>query len=406
MSETIVIVGAGQAGGWAALTLRAEGFAGRVILIGEEPFPPYERPPLSKKLLVSEEGFEQTFLRDEKEYAERSIELRLDSRADRIDLQGRRISLSDGGALSYDRLVLTTGSEVRKISIPGADLPGVHYLRDIGESLALRRTLTGDTWVAIIGGGYIGLEVAAAARARGCAVTVLEAQNNVMNRVVAPKISRYLAMLHERNGVEIRTNVQCTEIAGDGRAERVVCGDGVSVPADVVVIGVGIKPRDDLAAHAGLSIDDGIVVDSLGRTSDPNVFAAGDAARQPSALFGRRMRIESWQNAQNHGIAVGKSVCGRGAPYDAVPWFWTDQYETNLQIVGLADGYDKFVFRGERTAPSFSAFYLSEGRLIAANMVNAGHDVRPSRQLIAQRRSIDERALANPEIPLRDLLKG
>ena len=411
MDEKIVVVGAGQAGGWAALTLRAEGFGGRVTLVGEEAHPPYERPPLSKKLLLADEGFEQAFLHGRDHYAEQHVELRLGCRVDRIDRPGRQIGLSNGDTFSYDRLILTTGSKVQKISLPGADLPGVHYLRDIEDSLAIRRALTGGARVAVIGGGYIGLEVAAAARARGCMVTVLEARDRVMNRVVAPEISQFLTTLHRENGVDIHTNIECAEIRSTknsvaDRAEGVACADGFYFPADLVVVGVGIRPRDRLAAAAGLTCDDGIVVDALGRTSDPNVFAAGDVARQPSALYGRHVRLESWQTAQNQAISVARSACGNGAPYDAVPWFWTDQYGINLQMIGLADGYDEIVIRGKFGSQSFTAFYLAEGRLLAANMVNAGRDVRPTRQLIAERRIIDRRVLTDTKTPLRAMLKG
>ncbi len=326
MNETIIVVGAGQAGSWSALIIRAEGFHGRVILIGEEPYPPYERPPLSKKLLVTDENFEQAILHGKNHYADQRIELRLGCRVDRIDRTERQIRLSNSDVFSYDRLVIATGSKVKKIQLPGADLPGVYYLRNIDDSLAIRRTLASEARVVVIRGGYIGLEVAAAARARGCSVTVLESQDRVMNRVVAPEMSKFLTTLHRENGINVHTNVECAEIrskqnSGADRAEGVASADDTFFPADAVVIGIGVSPRDGLASAAGIACDDGIIVDGLGRTNDPNVFAAGDAARQPSSLYGRRIRLESWQNAQNQAIAVGQSLCGRGVPYDAVPGF-------------------------------------------------------------------------------------
>lgn len=411
MDETIIVVGAGQAGSWSALTVRAEGFHGRVILIGEEPYPPYERPPLSKKLLVANEDFEHAFLHGKNHYADQRIELRLGCCVDRIDRTERQIRLSNSDVFSYDRLVITTGSKVKKIQLPGADLPGVYYLRNIEDSLAIRRSLTNEAHVVVIGGGYIGLEVAAAARARGCSVTVLESQDRVMNRVVAPEMSKFLTTLHRENGVNVHTNVECAEIrskmnSGTDSAEGVTSADGTFFPADVVVIGIGVSPRDGLASAAGIACDDGIIVDGLGRTNDPNVFAAGDVARQLSSLYGRRIRLESWQNAQNQAIAVGKSLCGKGVPYDAVPWFWTDQFGINLQMIGIADGYDEIVIRGEFGSRSFTAFYLAGDRLLAANMVNTGREVWPTRQLIAERRIIDKHLLGDAGMPLREILKG
>ncbi|MFQ5958789.1 MAG: NAD(P)/FAD-dependent oxidoreductase, partial [Alphaproteobacteria bacterium] len=303
---TFVVVGAGQAGGRAVEAMHAEGFAGRIVLVGEEAYLPYERPPLSKQLLIGDDGPERAFLHDEGYYRERGTDLRLGIRAIAIDRQARRIRLADGEALAYDKLLIATGSRVRRLAVPGCDLAGVHYLRDIDDSLAIRARLSADARVVVVGGGYIGLEVAAAARTRGCRVTVLEMQDALMSRVVAPEIGRFFARVHRERGVDIRTGVTVGGFEGRHRLERVVGADGEAFPADLAVVGVGVVPNTDLAADAGLAIDDGIVVDEFGRTSDPDIFAAGDVTNHPSPLLGRRLRLESWQNAQNQAIAVAR----------------------------------------------------------------------------------------------------
>jgi 3-phenylpropionate/trans-cinnamate dioxygenase ferredoxin reductase subunit len=397
------IVGGGQAAGWAAVTLRKEGFAGRLVLVGEEPYPPYERPPLSKGLLAGDEGPEKAFLHPPSHYRDIGVELRLGVRALAIDPRERRVSLADGESLAYDKLLLATGSKVRRLGIPGADLPGVHYLRTIGDMLAIRGRLSAGARLAVVGGGYIGLEVAATARKRGCGVVVLEMQETVMGRVVAPEVGRFYADVHRRHGVDVRTGVTVAGFEGDGRVERVRLVGGEAVPCDAVVIGVGIAPDADLAEAAGLAVDNGIVVDEFGRTSDARVFAAGDATNQPNAVLGRRLRLESWQNAQNQAIAAAKAMCGKPEPYAEVPWFWSDQYDLNLQIVGLAERWDSLVFRGGPEAAPFTAFYLADGRVVAANAVNNARDVRFARKLIAERRPVEPAKLADPSMPLKQL---
>ncbi|MCZ6524863.1 MAG: FAD-dependent oxidoreductase [Alphaproteobacteria bacterium] len=403
-SLTYVIIGAGQAGGRAAETLRAEGFAGRVVVVGAEAYVPYERPPLSKQLLKGEEGPERAFLHPPEYYPEKEIELRLGCRAEAIDARARRVSLSDGETLGYDKLLITTGSRVRKLDLPGAELPGIHYLRDLGDCFALRRALTPGAALAVIGGGYIGLEVAAAARARGCRVTVLEMAPEIMSRQLAPEVGAFMAELHRAAGVEIRTGVAVTGLAGAGRVERILSGDDAPVEADVVVIGVGIEPETGLAESAGLALDNGIVVDERGRTSEPRIFAAGDVTNHPNPLLGRRLRLESWQNAQNQAIAAARAMCGREQAYAEVPWFWSDQYDVNLQMVGLPERWERLVFRGEVGAHKFTVFYLEDDRVVAANAVNQGRDIRPARQLIAERRPVDAERLADPGVSLKTLL--
>ncbi len=401
---TFVVIGAGQAGGRAVEAMRAEGFAGHIVLIGDEAYRPYERPPLSKQLLIGDDGPERVFLRSEAYYREHGTELRLGSAAVAIDRGARRIRLAGGDTLAYDKLLIVTGAWARRLAVPGSDLPGVHYLRNIDDSLAIRARLAVDARVVIVGGGYIGLEVAAAARTRGCRVTVLEMRDALMSRVVAPEIGGYFAAIHRRRGVDIRTGVTVERFEGRGRLERVVGVDGETFPADLAVVGVGAAPNTDLAVDAGLAVGDGIVVDEYGRTSDADIFAAGDVANHPSPLLGRRLRLESWQNAQNQAIAVARVMCGKFEPYAELPWFWSDQYDLNLQMVGLPERWDRLVWRGEPAERKFSVFYLEDGAVVAANAVNSPRDLRPARKFIESRQAVDAQALADPDVPLKALL--
>jgi 3-phenylpropionate/trans-cinnamate dioxygenase ferredoxin reductase subunit len=350
-NSTFVVIGAGQAGGRAVEAMRAAGFAGRIQLVGGEAHVPYERPPLSKKLLTGDVGPETTYLHDPTFYEDQHIELRL----------------------------------------------GV-------EAVAIRDRLAAGARLVVIGGGYIGLEAAAAARARGCVVTVLEAASLVMNRVVAPEIGRFYEDLHRANGVDIRTDVKVLEFIGDGRIEAVVCKCGITLPADFVIVGVGVEANAGLAQAAGLVVDNGIVVDSSGRSSDEHIFAAGDVANQPNDLLGRRLRLESWQNAQNQSIAVARIMCGGSEAYQELPWFWSDQYGLNLQMIGLPEGWDRLVIRGDMAAHKFAAFYLRDRAIIGANAVNSPRDLRFARMLMEQGARPDPAALADQNIPLKSLL--
>ena len=403
--ETFVVIGAGQAGGRAVEAMRAEGFGGRVVLIGAETHVPYERPPLSKQLLISDdEGPARTYIHGEDFYREKDIELRLGMQATHIDRGARHITLSDGDVLDYSKLLLATGSKVRRLSIPGSDLAGIHYLRDIEESLAIRSDLKTDAVLVIVGGGYIGLEVAAAARTRGCRVTVIEMEDVVMNRVVAPEIGHFFAEVHRAQGVDIRTGEGVTGFEGEGRVTGVLGADGVRYAADVVVVGVGIAAETSLAEAAGLTVTNGIVVDEFGQTSDPNIFAAGDVANQPSPVDGGRLRLESWQNAQNQAIAVARVMCGARTPHAETPWFWSDQYDLNLQMTGLASAWDRLVFRGDPAERKFTVFYMAADKVVMANAVNAPRDLRFARMLIEAAASVEDAALADQAVPLKSLL--
>jgi len=401
----IVIVGAGHAGGRAAEALRAAGYKGPVTLIGEERHPPYERPPLSKELLAGIMPIEKIYLRPQETYAELGIELRLGARVAEIERREQRLRLAESGDIPYDALLLTTGARARRLPIPGGDGPRVLYLRDVEDALRLRASLQPGLHLAVIGAGFIGLEVAATARKRGVAVTVLELAPHVLARVVPPEIGDFVAALHRRNGVDLRTGVAVTAIeeAGDKVALRLQSGE--TVGADIVAIGVGAVPNCELAAAAGLAVDDGVVVDEFGRSSDPAVFAAGDVTRHFNPLLGRSIRLEAWQNAQNQGIAVANVMAGSAEPFAEVPWFWTDQYDMNLQTAGAPAAWDRLIWRGAPGDPGFTVFYLADGKPVAATTVNNARDMRFARMLIARGKPVDAAALGDKAVKLQDLAR-
>jgi 3-phenylpropionate/trans-cinnamate dioxygenase ferredoxin reductase subunit len=400
----IVIIGAGQAGAWVAATLREEGFDGSLTLVGDEAHVPYERPPLSKEVLAGDQPVETTQMHDRAFYDEKNIDLRLGIAAQAIDLEGRLVSLSDGAALPYDKLVIATGARARRLDVPGADLAGVHTLRGIDDMAAIRGDLGDGAHAVIIGGGYIGLEVAATARKLGCRVTVLEALDRVMNRVVAPEVGEIYAETHRQNGVELRLGVGVAGFEGDERATRVRLADGSTLDGDAFIVGVGALPNVELAAAAGLAVDNGIVVDEFGRTSDGHVVAAGDVSNHPNPILGRRIRLESWQNAQNQAITAARALLGETEPYGEVPWFWSTQYDLNLQMVGLPEAWDALVWRGDVGEKKFSVFYLADGVMVGANCINSARDVRPARTFIADKRIVDPAALADTGTQLKKLL--
>ena len=399
---TIVIVGAGQAGGWAAKTLRAEGYGGRIVLIGAERHPSHERPPLSKAVLSGEAAPETTHLFKPDEHAALDLDFRAEARATRIDRSAKRVELADGGSVAYDKLILTTGGTARKLPIPGGDSPRVFYLRTIEDSLAIRDAIGPGKKLAVIGGGWIGLEVAATARKRGTSVVVIEALDRLCARTVPPAISAFLRARHEREGVDIRLGVGVKAIEDSGRLV-IRLADGSAIEADAVVAGIGLEPDVALARDAGLTVDNGIVVDEQGRTSDPDIFAAGDCANTPLPCLGRRVRLESWANAQNQAIVAAKAALGQDARYDELPWFWSDQYDVNLQILGLPARWPEPVVRGDPASGSFSHFYLDGERIAAIVSVNAPRDLRAAKKLVQTRKPVSAASLADPAVQLQRL---
>jgi 3-phenylpropionate/trans-cinnamate dioxygenase ferredoxin reductase component len=402
MISTIVVVGGGQAGAQAVDTLRREGFAGRLLLICDEPALPYQRPPLSKKYLSGELTAERLLFRHRAFYDEHRIELKLGSRAVTLDRRARRVELDNGEALAYDRLLLCLGATARRLTCPGADLAGQHYLRTVADVTLIRAAIKPGARVVIIGGGYIGLETAATCRHMGCEITVLELADRVMSRVVAPCVSEFFAQEHRAQGIRILCNMRVTRIEGAGRVERVVCADGSEIAADALIVGVGAIAATTLASDAGLPCDDGILVDEYCRTQDEAIFAAGDCTNHPSLRFARRVRLESVDNAFEQAKTAALNLLDRKIAHDRVPWFWSDQFDNKLLIAGLSQDYDRQVLRGEPASRSFSVCYLKGDELIALEAVNHSKDYMAARKLIADRARMNLTKLADPNLSLKE----
>jgi len=402
MSESIVIIGASHASVQAVDTLHRDGHPGPIVLVGDEPTLPYNRPPLSKKFLTGELERERLLLRSAHFYENAHVETRLGVRATAIDRTAQRVRLSDGGELNYDKLLLCVGSKPRRLDIPGFDLAGVHYLRTMADVDAIRHELSGARSLVVVGAGYIGLETAASARHLGLDVTVLEMADRPMNRVVAPAISDFYLARHAREGVRIVCNATVDGFAGDGRVRKVLSG-AAEYPADIVVVGVGIVPDSTLAASAGLRCENGLWVDEHCRTSDPNIYAAGDCTNHPSVRYGRRVRLESVDNAVEQGRVAALNMRGKVAVHEHVPWFWSDQYDVKLQIAGLATGYDQTVLRGDPSGGSFGLFYLLKGELLAVDAINNPRDFMTGKKWIAERKHPDPVRLADSTNDLKSL---
>ena len=403
MTETFVVIGAGHAGGQAVATLRQKGFDGRIVLIGDEPYVPYERPPLSKALLSGELALERTFLKKETWYVDKDVDFRPNTLVNAIDRDAKTVTLSSGDIVHYDKLLITTGTRVRKLPLPGANLNNIFYLRAIEDTVAIRAQMTPGKKFVIVGGGYIGLEVAAIGAKMGCQVTVLEGLERVMNRVVCPEISAFYHQVHTEAGVNIVTGAAVSSFDGSGTVERVVCADGTAYDADLVVIGVGVLPNVELAHEAELHVENGIVVDEFCQTDDPNIWAAGDCTNHPNSLLGRRLRLESVQNAVDQAKTAAMAMLGEPTPYAEVPWFWSDQYDLKLQIVGLSEPNDQVVMRGDLGTRKFTAIYLRDGAVVAINAVNSLKDFMAAKKIVAEGRKIDPARLADADIPLKEM---
>lgn len=398
MSERIVIVGAGHSAGVAVASLREHGYTGEIVVVGEEAHGPYQRPPLSKNFLAGQMSVEQLQLKPAKFYQERAVQFRLNTRVDRIDRERREVSLS-GESLAYSKLLLATGSRVRRLDVPGATLPGIHYLRTIPDVEAIRAQMSPDKRLVVVGGGYIGLEAAAIAVKAGLKVTVLEAARRILSRVSGPPTAQFFAEEHARQGVEIRCDAGVQAMEGKDHVSAVVSSRG-PVEADLVIVGVGIEPNVELAAAAGLACDNGIVVDQFTRTADEHIHAAGDCTSHPNPLLDRRLRLESVQNAVDQARAAASNMCGKPLAYGELPWFWSNQYDLRLQIAGLSQGYDEAVVRGDPAARTFSVMYLRRGKLIAADTVSAPREHLAFRKLIAAGGDVDVAKLADTSVPL------
>ncbi|WP_030272192.1 NAD(P)/FAD-dependent oxidoreductase [Streptomyces sp. NRRL B-24484] len=401
MEQPYVVVGASLAGAKAVEALRAEGYRGPVELIGEEPDLPYERPPLSKGYLQGKTPRAEFEVHSADWYREHDVTLRLGTVVTAVDPDGHAVTLADGERVGFAKLLLTTGASPRRLPVPGGDRPEVLTLRRVGDSERIRARLTPGARIVVVGAGWIGLETAAAARLAGAEVTVLEVAELPLLRVLGREVAQVFADLHRAKGVDLRFGVQVAAIEDGG----VRLGDGSLVPADTVVVGVGIKPNAQLAAAAGLEVDNGVRTDEHLRTSHPDVFAAGDVANAFHPLFGRPIRVEHWANALNQPATAAKSMLGQDAVYDRVPYFFTDQYDLGMEYTGYVEpgGYDRVVFRGDVPGREFIAFWTSGGRVLAGMNVNVWDVTDPIRELVRSGRPVDEARLADPDVPLTDL---
>lgn len=408
-SSTAIIIGAGHAGGELAIALRNEGWEGRILLLGEEAHLPYHRPPLSKAYLAGSVEKSSLSIRPQMAYDKANVEFIGGVRVSRIDRANQRLELADGSQLAYDKLAIATGGRPRPLSVPNAAVAercaNFHYLRTLDDVEQIRAQLAPGKRLAIVGGGYIGLEVAASAIAQGLQVTVLEALPRVLQRVTAAELSAYYERKHREAGVDIRTGVQVAdlEVTGD-TVSAVLCADGSRLAADLVVVGIGLLANTELAAEAGLQVDNGILVDEHAQTSDPHIYAAGDCTNHPNALLGRRLRLESVPNALEQSRVAAANMAGKAKTYASVPWFWSDQYELKLKMVGLAEGFERLVLRGDPATDSFSAFYLKGDKVLAADTVNRPQDFIAAKRLVAEGIAVTAEQLADDGRPLKELL--
>jgi 3-phenylpropionate/trans-cinnamate dioxygenase ferredoxin reductase component len=402
--QTFVILGASLAGAKAAQELRDRGFDGRIVLIGSEPERPYERPPLTKDYLRGESEREKVYVHPSGYYEEHEIELMSGATVAAIDPDAARVVLEGGRELAYDRLLLTTGAEPRRITVAGAELPGVCYLRTLADCDALRSRLPGGGSVAVVGAGWIGSEFAASARQLGLEVTVLDPLVVPNERVLGPEIGAFYRDVHIRHGVRMLLGRGVEAFEGDKAVQRIRADDGTVVECDFAVVGIGVVPRDSLARDAGLDVDNGIVVDERLATAAPNVWAAGDVANAWHPFYQRRIRVEHWANALNQGPAAARAMLGEDVSYDRIPYFYSDQFDVGMEYSGYAEPGDEVVFRGDLEGGEFVAFWLREGRVLAGMNVNVWDVNQHVQELIRSRRQVDVRALTDTATPLESLL--
>lgn len=392
-----VVIGASHAGAQLAASLRQEKWAGEIVLIGDESALPYHRPPLSKAYLAGKHTLHELAIRSADFYEKQQIQL-LDQTVTSVDPSTRNLMLSNGEPMAYDELALCTGARPRRLDMTGADLPGIYYLRTARDVEAIRTAAATVDRAVIIGGGYIGLEVAASLRALGLDVVLLEAAERVLQRVTAYEMSRFFTRIHREEGVDVRTGVEVKEFSGDHQVREVILADGESIRADMVIIGVGVEPNTDLALAAGLIVEDGVLIDAHARTSDPHITAAGDCTCQDTVRYGRRIRLESVPSATEQAKVAAASMCGKSKEISALPWFWSDQYDLKLQIAGLNTGYDEIVLDGDPAHDrDFTCYYLREGELIAADCVNRPRDFMAAKRDITQGTPVAVDRLATTE---------
>lgn len=403
-AQKIVIIGGGQAGAQASFSLRQGGYEGAITMVCDEHAPPYQRPPLSKAFLKGELPEERLYFKPAAWYEDNGVELMLGMRAERIDRSARQVHLSHGGVLDYDALILATGSRPRPLPLEGADLAGVHELRSLEDVERLAPQTIAGRRIVIVGAGYIGLEAAAVASQLGLDVTVLEMAPRVLARVTSPVMAEFYEAEHARHGVKIRCGAGLSALKGeDGKVTAAVLNTGEELPADLVLVGIGILPNQELAAEAGVACENGILVDRDARTNDPRIFAAGDCACRPLVHYGRTGRLESVHNAIEQGKLAAMAILGKPRPAEDTPWFWSDQYDIKLQIAGLGTGYDDLVVRGDPEARKFAVFYLKDGVVIAADAVNSAPEFMVAKKLIAAGAVVAPERLSDTSISMKDI---
>ena len=397
----MVIIGCGQAGGQAAASLRQEKYEGPITMIGQEPYIPYQRPPLSKQYLSGEQEKEKLSLRQESFYSEKEINLMLERSVLSLDPHKKELQLENDETVTYDKLLIATGGRPRKLEVDGHTLKGIHYLRNIDDVDAIKTQMSISQNLVIVGGGYIGLEVASVAIKKGLTVSVLEMESRILERVTTEEMSAFYHQLHTDEGVNILTSTQAKAFKGSETVGSVVCGDH-EIPADLVIVGIGILPNTEMAEAAGLETNNGLVVDEHCRTSNEHIFAAGDCTNHPNPILNRRLRLESVPNAMEQGRVAASNMLGGSKSYASMPWFWSDQYEHKLQMVGFSKDSDQSVVRGDMESKSFTVFYLKDDSIIAADSVNNPKEFMASKQLVGKKASIE--ALADTSIELKTLI--
>ena len=402
--NNLVIIGTGQSAAQCALTLRRNMFKDNITMIGEEKHLPYQRPPLSKEFLSGEVSLERVFMKSKEFFDQNDVTIFTSTPVISIDRNKKILSLSNQEDLTYNKLVIATGSRVRKLNVEGSSLKNISYLRSIEDANRLKEYFKFGKKLVIVGAGYVGLEVAATAVKKGINVTLIEMENRIMSRTVDPVISKYFDSLHRQNGVEIFLEAALEKFEGKDAVERVICSNGQIIEADGVLIGVGILPNQELAESAGLNCNNGILVDEFGRTEDTSIFACGDCTNHPNTYLNKNLRLESVHNALEQAKTVAMSLLGKQEKYNQVPWFWSDQYDKKLQIVGFSDDHDELVIRGSIEEDNFMLFFLKEGKLIAVNAVNNPKEFLICKKLVANRQKISSDAISNQSVDLKELL--
>jgi 3-phenylpropionate/trans-cinnamate dioxygenase ferredoxin reductase component len=404
MTNKCIILGASHAAAQLVTSLRQEGWEGEIQVISDEPYLPYHRPPLSKAFLAGDKSIDDLQIRPQSFYDKLNVRFQ-QGRVTQINRLEKSLLLESGEELQFSKLALCTGARVKKVSLPGSDLKGIHYLRNIADVQGLQGDIGEGKRVVIIGGGYIGLEAASAMRKLGMYATVLERSSRILQRVSAPELSAFYQRIHTEEGTDIRTNMSVSKFVGDSYVEKVVCEDGTEFQADLVVIGIGVNPNVELAESGGISVDNGILVDKHCQTNDPDIVAAGDCTRHFNEIYGRSLRLESVPNANEQAKVAAATICGHDKEYNSLPWFWSDQYDLKLQISGLSEGYDQIIVRKDPDKDrSFAAFYFKKGKLISADCINRPQEFMLSKKIISQSLNVDPERLENNSIPVKELL--